>query len=105
MFCPFEEGKLACTTTKECTTEYKFEKKHRVESGLTLLVHTSLPINFRWESFHTADYLTSRVSGRVLQSLRPFEKIDKVKPDSNFIKTFACACFSHLRPYDKNMLH
>lgn len=44
------------------------ERKHQhiVETGLTLLAQSRLPMSFWWESFHTATFLINRLPTPVL---------------------------------------
>jgi histone deacetylase 1/2 len=78
------------------------ERKHRhiVEMALTLLAHASMPLKFWDEAVSTAVYLINRLPSKVLADESPFEKLFNQKPNYNFLPTFGCAVWPHLRPYN-----
>ena len=77
------------------------ERKHRhiTETGLTLLAQACMPTRFWWEAFHTSTFLINRLPTPVLKDLTPLEKMSGKLPDYKALKTFGCACFPCLRPY------
>ena len=81
------------------------ERKHRhiVELGLTLLNHASLPLKFWDIAFTTAVYIINIVPTAPLDFAVPYT-IFKNPPDYQFLKTFGCAYFPFLRPYNKHKL-
>jgi histone deacetylase 1/2 len=82
------------------------ERKHRhiVETGLTLLAHGSVPFRFWGDAFSTACFLLNRFPSRVINMQTPLERLLGEKPDYTFFKVFGCACWPHLRPYNKRKL-
>jgi hypothetical protein len=82
------------------------ERKHRhiVEMALTLLAHASMPLKFWDEAVSTAVYLINRLPSKVLVDESPFEKLFNQKPNYNFLPTFGCAVWPHLRPYNSQKL-
>ncbi|KAM1900185.1 hypothetical protein ACFX14_029161 [Malus domestica] len=82
------------------------ERKHRhlVETGLTLLAHSSFPTSFWDDAFHTANYLINRLPTKVLHNDSPFQKLFHKSPQYDFLKVFGCACFPYFRPYNSNKL-
>jgi histone deacetylase 1/2 len=83
------------------------ERKHRhiVEVGLSMLSHASVPLKF-WdeEAFLSATYIINRLPNEILNFMSPLEKLFGQKPDYNFLRTFGCACWPNLRPYNPRKL-
>lgn len=82
------------------------ERKHRhiVEVGLSLLAVASMPLKFWDEAFLAATYLINRTPSKVINFTTPLEKLFQEKPDYSFIRTFWCACWPNLRPYNSRKL-
>jgi len=82
------------------------ERKHRhvVETGLTLLSHAQMPIKFWDHAFLIATYLINRLPTPVLANKSPFFLLNFQFPDYKFVKSFGCACFPFLRPYNSHKL-
>lgn len=80
------------------------ERKHRqiVDMVLTLLAQASLPLPYWDYAFTTAVYLINRLPTSAIQFAVPYAKLFGVKPDYNFLRTFGCACFPLLRPYNNH---
>ena len=62
-------------------------------------------MKFWWDSFVTVIYLINRLPTPVLYRMSPFEKLYNQKPYYSFLKTFGCACFPYLRPYNAHKFH
>jgi hypothetical protein len=82
------------------------ERKHRhiVETGLALLAHAFVPLKFWDEAFLTATYLINRMPTRVIDNTSPIERLFHKTLDYSSLKVFGCACWPHLRPYNKHKL-
>ena len=82
------------------------ERKHRhiVETGLTLLAHASVPLQFWSDAFTTACFLINRLPTRVIDMQNPLERLLGETPDYTFFRVFSCACWPHLRPYNNRKL-
>jgi histone deacetylase 1/2 len=82
------------------------ERKHRhiVEVGLSLLAHASMPLKFWDEAFIAATYLINRLPSKVINLETPLERLFHVKPDYSSLRTFGCACWPNLRPYNSHKL-
>nr|ABA98728.2 retrotransposon protein, putative, Ty1-copia subclass [Oryza sativa Japonica Group] len=82
------------------------ERKHRhiVEVGLALLAHASVPLKFWDEAFLAATYLINRLPSKVIQYSAPLERLLDQKPNYSALRTFGCACWPNLRPYNKRKL-
>ena len=57
-----------------------------------------------WFSFSTTVFLLNRVPSSVLQFKSPYEVAFKVKFNPQVLKCFGCACFPHLRAYNRHKL-
>ncbi|CAL2257777.1 unnamed protein product [Prunus armeniaca] len=82
------------------------ERKHRhiVAIGLCLLAQSQLPPSFWVEAFSTAVFLINRLPTPQLHNMSPYEKFLQRPPDYKFLKSFGCACFPHMVPYNKHKL-
>ena len=82
------------------------ERKHRhiVEMGLTLLAHSSMPLKFWDEAFLTAVFLINRLPSKIIDNKTPFEKLFGRPPEYTFLRTFGCAVWPNLRPYNSKKL-
>jgi histone deacetylase 1/2 len=82
------------------------ERKHRhiVEVGLALLANASMPLKLWDEAFLTATYLINMLPCKIIDHDTPAEKILHKTPDYASLRTFGCACWPNLRPYNKRKL-
>lgn len=82
------------------------ERKHRhtVKIGLALLAHSSVPIKFWNHAFEAAVYLINRLPTPNLGSTSPSERLFAKAPDYSLLRTFGCACYPLLRPYNSHKL-
>jgi histone deacetylase 1/2 len=82
------------------------ERKHRhiVEIGLTLLAHALVPLKFWDEAFLTVVFLINRIPSKVINDQSPFERLFGHPPDYSFLRTFGCAVWPNLRPYNSTKL-
>jgi histone deacetylase 1/2 len=82
------------------------ERKHRhiVEVVLSLLAHASLPLKFWDEAFITATYPINRLPSKVIDNQTPLERLLHQKPDYSVLRTFGCACWPNMRPYNTHKL-
>jgi histone deacetylase 1/2 len=78
------------------------ERKHRhvVDMGLTLLSQSNLPLHYWDHAFLTAVHLINRLPTASLNFKIPYTVLFQKEPDYTFFKTFGCACFPLLRPYN-----
>uniref|UniRef100_A0A2N9J9Y4 Integrase catalytic domain-containing protein n=1 Tax=Fagus sylvatica TaxID=28930 RepID=A0A2N9J9Y4_FAGSY len=83
------------------------ERKHRhvVDTGLALLAHSGLSTQYWVEAFLTAIYLINRLPTPTLSNLTPYFKLFHRSPDYHLLRTFGCACYPLLRPYNKHKLN
>ncbi|KAJ9560019.1 hypothetical protein OSB04_005179 [Centaurea solstitialis] len=77
------------------------ERRHRhiVETGLTLLHYSGLPLKFWSHAFQTAVYLINRLPTPILHSKSPYQMLYRASPNYTKLKTFGCMCYPCLKPY------
>jgi len=82
------------------------ERKHRhiVEVGLSLLTHAAMALKFWDKAFITATNLINRLPSKVIKDQTPLELLFHQKPDYLTLRTFGCACWPNLRPYNSRKL-
>ena len=78
------------------------ERKHRhiVEVGLSLIAHASMPLKFWDEAFLTVVSLINRLPSKVINHDTPHYHLLGHHPDYSFLRTFGCACWPNLQPYN-----
>lgn len=78
------------------------ERRHRhiTETGLSLLHHASMPIEYWSYAFQTAVYLINRLPTTILHNKTPLHVLFGVSPNYSKLKPFGCLCFPWLRPYN-----
>lgn len=73
--------------------------------GLTLLSHASIPLHFWDHSFTTAVTLINKLPSSSLPNFTsPYFALHKTVPDYKSLRTFGCACFPFIRPYNQHKL-
>lgn len=95
---------VSCPHTHQQNGSAERKHCHIVETGLALLAHASMPLKFWDEAFLTATYLINRLPTRVIDNLCPLERLLKAPPNYTMLRIFGCACWPHLRPYNKHKL-
>jgi histone deacetylase 1/2 len=82
------------------------ERKHRhiVEVGLALLAHASMPLKFWDQAFLAATYLINLLPSKVINFEVPSTRLLQEQPDYSNLRTFGCACWPNLRPYNSRKL-
>jgi histone deacetylase 1/2 len=97
---------ISCPHTHQQNGSAERKHRHIVETGLSLLAQASMPMKFWDEAFSTATYLINRLPTRVIDNATPLEHLlgAKAKPNYNMLKTFGCACWPLLCPYNARKL-
>jgi histone deacetylase 1/2 len=95
---------FSCPHTHQQNGSAERKHQHIVEIGLALLSHASMPLKFWDEAFVTAAYLINRVPSWVINFETPLERLFSIKPDYSALRTFGCACWPNLRPYQAHKL-
>ena len=75
-----------------------------MDTGLALLAHSGLQTKYWVDAFLTAIYLINRLPTPTLSNQTPYFKLFNHAPDYNFLRTFGCACFPLMRPYNPHKL-
>jgi len=76
-----------------------------LETGLTLVAHAKLPLHFWDHAFLTATYLINRMPSPTLANKSPFFLLHLQFPDYKSLKSFGCACFPFIRPYNSQKMN
>ena len=63
-----------------------------------------MPLKFWDEAFVTATYLINRLPSKVIQGQTLLERLFHQTPDYLKLRTFGCACWPNLRPYNSRKL-
>lgn len=77
---------------------------HLVETGLSLLAHSSVPQSHWDDAFQIACFLINRLPSPVTSHKSPFELFFQIALDLSFLRVFGSACWPLLRPYNKHKL-
>jgi hypothetical protein len=80
------------------------KRRHIVEVGLSLLAHAHMPHKFWDEAFLTATYLINRTPSKIISFETPLKRLFHTKPEYSSLRTFGCACWPNLRPYNNHKL-
>jgi len=95
---------LACPHTHHQNGIVERKHRHVVETGLTLLAQANIPLKYWDHAFVTASYLINRLPTLILGHKSPHFVLLGKEPDYRSLRTFGCACFPFLRPYNVNKL-
>ena len=63
-----------------------------------------MPLRFWDVAFQTACFLINRLPSKTIGNDTPITKLFGTQPDYSFLKTFGCACWPCLRPYNDKKL-
>jgi len=96
--------RLTCPHTHHQNGSVERKHRHMVETGLTLLAHAKLPLHFWDQAFVTATYLINRMPSATLANKSPFFLLNLKFPDYKFLRSFGCACYLFIRPYNSHKL-
>jgi hypothetical protein len=72
--------------------------------GLSLLAHASMPLKYQHEAFLATTYLINPLPTKTLDFLSPLEHLFGEKPNYNGLRTFGCACWPNLQPFNSHKL-
>jgi hypothetical protein len=90
----------------ETTLAVVEERKHRhiMKVGLSLLAHASMPLKYWDEAFLAGTYLINRIPTKDLDFSSPLEILFKEKPNYGGLRTFGCARWPNLKPFNTHKL-
>ena len=82
------------------------ERKHRyiVETTMSLLFYSSIPLEFWHYAFSTAIFLINRMPTSSLKMFSPFEMFFDYTPHLHHLKVFGVHVYPPLKPYTKHKL-
>ncbi|TYK17748.1 Retrovirus-related Pol polyprotein from transposon TNT 1-94 [Cucumis melo var. makuwa] len=102
----FELLSLQCSCPYNSQQNGRAERKHRhiLDSVRALLLSASCPEKFWGEAALTSVSTINRLPSSVLQNISPFERLYGTPPNYSNLKTFSCACFVLLHPYEHSKL-
>lgn len=82
------------------------ERRHRhiVQTGLSLLHFSSMPIKYWSYAFQTTVYLINRMPTPIINNLSHFQKLFAKAPNYDKLQPFGCLCFPWLKPYTSTKL-
>ena len=82
------------------------ERKHRhiVETALSMLHDTDLPMTLWTEAFHTAVYVINRLPLALLAGKSPFFLLNHEHPKYDELRVFGCICYVHVDSSLRNKL-
>lgn len=95
---------ISCPHTHQQNGAAERKHRHIVEVGLALLAHAFMPLKFWGDAFISATYLINRIPSKVLSYDTPLNHLFQKQPDYSLFRTFGCACWPNLRPYNNHKL-
>lgn len=78
--------------------------RHDIEAGLALLAHSHLTQSYRVKVFNTVVYLINYIPTPTLANRSSYSILLSQQPDYSLTRTFGCACYPLLRPYNNHKL-
>jgi hypothetical protein len=95
---------ISCPHTHQQNGVAECKHRHIVETGLALLAHSSLPLQFLDEAFITVCYLINQLPSKSLRLVTPFEHLLAKQPSYDQLRVFSSRCWPNLRPYNSMKL-
>jgi hypothetical protein len=95
---------ISCPYAHQQNGSAEHKHHHIVEVDLVLLAHVSMPLKYWDEAFLAAMYLINRLPTKVLDDSSPLERLFHEKPNYSGLRTFGCACWPNLRPFNTHKL-
>jgi hypothetical protein len=95
---------ISCPHTHQQNGVAECKHRHIVETGLALLAHSSLPLQFLDEAFITVCYLINQLPSKSLRLVTPFEHLLAKQPSYDQLRVFSSRCWPNLRPYNSTKL-
>jgi hypothetical protein len=95
---------VSCSHTHQQNELTERKHWHVVEVGLSLLSHASIPLKYWDETFLTDTYLINCMPSRVIHGDTPYFHVFKEARNYDFLRSFGCACWHNLCPYNSHKL-
>ena len=104
----FQEFGIVQQTTCPYTPQQNgvVERKHAhiIETIITLLQQSLIPVKFWLEAMNTSMFLINRLPHSSINFDTLYEKLYKYRFNYNQLKVFGCSCFPYIRQYNDNKL-
>jgi hypothetical protein len=95
---------FTCPHTPQQNGVAERKLQHIIETALSLISQSYLPLSNWPYAFATSVFLINRVPTATLNFHSPWEILFGSSPNYSSFKTFGCACFPFLTPYNKHKL-
>ena len=95
---------ISCPYTPQQNGVVERKHRHIVAIGLCLLAQSRLPHSFWVEAFTATIFLINCLPTPKPDHISPYEKLLQRPPGYTFLKSFGCACFPHMVPYNRHKL-
>jgi hypothetical protein len=95
---------VSCPYAHQQNGSAEIKHRHIVDVGLSLLAHAIMPLKYWDEAFLAATYLINHLPTKVLGFCSPLERLFQKKPNYSGLRTFGCACWPNLRPFNTHKL-
>jgi histone deacetylase 1/2 len=95
---------VSCPHTHQQNGSAERKHHHIVEVGLALLANASMPLKYWDEAFLIATFLINLLPSKVINLESPTERLLKITPNYDALRTFGCACWPNLCPYNTRKL-
>jgi hypothetical protein len=85
--------RVTCPHTSQQNEIAKRKHMHIIETTLTVLAQSHLPVRYWVEAVCTSTYLINTLPTPTLNNSNPFSKLFHKNPDYSLLRTFGCACY------------
>src|SRR5262249_29606650 len=96
------QHRIACPYTHEQNGTAERKIRYLVDTSLTLLTHSHLPLKFWNYSLEQSAMLINVFPSDVIQNKSPFQKLFNKDPNFLAFQPFGCTVFPLLRPYNNH---
>ena len=89
----------SCPYTPEQNGVAERKHRHLIETVVTLLHQSHLPVSFWVEALATANYLINRMPSHTLSNKSPYQLLYQELPNYTNLRVFGCLAYPWLRPH------
>ena len=93
--------RVSCPYIPEQNGVAEHKHRHCVETSITLLAHSSIPLRYYDDAFTTVAFLINRLPTKSLDYKSPLEVLYKIKPNYS---SLGSTCYPYLRHFNKSKL-